>query len=305
MTSNGHIPILLKEVTKMLVNDLNGTYVDCTVGLGGHSSSILNKLNKNGFLIGIELDPYALSIAKKKLSNSYKNYSLHNTSYKYFPEILNESGIKKVNGFLFDLGISSYQVDSKHRGFSYLQDESLDMRFNPDIGITAKEYINNISECELINLFKYYSDIRSPKKIASSIIEYRKKKQMNTTFDLKNSICKISNNYKVFSQVFQCIRIGVNDEIETLKSTLKNIGKHLEIGGRVAIITFHSIEDRIIKHFLKNSFIADLENYYNKDEVVLENFKMLTKKPIVPTANEIKNNYRARSAKLRIAERIS
>ena len=184
MTSNGHIPILLKEVTKMLVNDLNGTYVDCTVGLGGHSNSILNKLNKNGFLIGIELDPYALSIAKKKLSNSYKNYSLHNTSYKYFPEILNESGIKKVNGFLFDLGISSYQVDSKHRGFSYLQDESLDMRFNPDIGITAKEYINNISECELVNLFKYYSDIRSPKKIASSIIEHRKKKQMNTTFDL-------------------------------------------------------------------------------------------------------------------------
>ena len=159
MQEASHIPILLKEVTEMLVSDLNGIYVDCTVGLGGHSNGILNKISKNGFLIGLEIDPYALSIAEKRLSNSNKNYLLYNTSYKNFPEVLCNSGNKKVDGFLFDLGISSYQVDSKHRGFSYLKNESLDMRFNPESNkLTAKEYLSKISEYKLVELFRYYSD---------------------------------------------------------------------------------------------------------------------------------------------------
>ena len=153
--SSDHFPVLLDEVIEMLITDVNGTYIDCTLGFGGHSSAILDKLSKQGFLIGLDLDPYALSKAKEKLDKVHgKRFSLHHASYKEFPRILKKLGIDKVNGFLFDLGISSYQVDSEHRGFSYNKEGPLDMRFNPEGNQNAKDFLAEVSEKKLIKIFK-------------------------------------------------------------------------------------------------------------------------------------------------------
>ena len=299
-----HLPILKNKVTQMLITDLCGIYVDCTIGLGGHSFNILSELNEKGLLIGLDLDPYALSMANRKLVTLNKKYSLHNTSYENFPKILSVLGVKKVNGFLFDLGISSYQVDSKHRGFSYMNNGDLDMRFNPNDGITAKEFINKISESELIHLLKIYGQVKHPKLIAKSILQCRNKNKMLTTDDLKNAIIPISNSYKTFSKVFQAVRIGVNNEIEILKRTLIKLSEYMLTGGRIAIITFHSIEDRIVKHFFRDSCIVDEDDYYSKQYIKNVRYKLITKKPICPDLEEIRINKRARSAKLRIVEKI-
>ena len=305
MRHMSHIPILENEVTQLLVDDLGGTYVDCTIGLGGHSSAILSKLNSKGFLIGLDVDPDALDMAKKKLSafNS-RQYSLHNASYINFPEIFSILGVDKVNGFLFDLGISSYQVDSKHRGFSYRYNANLDMRFNNKTSLTAKEYISKIDKDDLLKVLQIYGQVRYAKRITNSIVSQRKKGLMNTTFDLKNAVIKINDNNQLLSQVFQAIRIGVNDEINILKKTLLKISDYLEVGGKVAVISFHSIEDRIVKHFFKNAYLVSSSDYYKKETYIDSKYKLLTKKPIIADNLEIETNSRARSAKLRIAQKI-
>tara|TARA_Y100001970_G_scaffold197398_1_gene240158 strand:+ start:324 stop:1205 length:882 start_codon:yes stop_codon:yes gene_type:complete len=286
-----------------------GIYMDCTIGFGGHSESILNKLNSKGKLIGLDLDPYALEQSKKRLSQLNKNISLHNCCYSVFPQILEKLGINKIDGFLFDLGISSYQIDSTHRGFSYMRNATLDMRFNDsDDNIkSAKDLINTISEKELSDALKLYADIKEHVRIAKSIINYRQKKILSTTIDLKDAICNALpyENYKKLSQVFQVIRILVNNEIDNLKKALKSTVDYLAINGKIAIISFHSIEDRIIKHFFKNKVIYknstyDIEYSFNNIEL-----KVLTKKPIIESNNNVKRNSRSRSAKLRVAERIA
>ena len=304
-----HIPVLLDEVIKMLNIKPEGIYMDCTIGFGGHSESILNKLNSKGKLIGLDLDPYALKQSKKRLSQLNKNISLHNCCYSVFPQILEKVGINKIDGFLFDLGISSYQIDSTHRGFSYMRNATLDMRFNDsDDNIkSAKDLINTISEKELSDALKLYADIKEHVRIAKSIINYRQKKILSTTIDLKDAICNALpyENYKKLSQVFQVIRILVNNEIDNLKKALKSTVDYLAINGKIAIISFHSIEDRIIKHFFKNKVIYknstyDIEYSFNNIEL-----KVLTKKPIIESNNNVKRNSRSRSAKLRVAERIA
>ena len=286
-----------------------GIYMDCTIGFGGHSELILNKLNSKGKLIGLDLDPYALEQSKKRLSQLNKNISLHNCCYSVFPQILEKLGINKIDGFLFDLGISSYQIDSTHRGFSYMRNATLDMRFNDsDDNIkSAKDLINTISEKELSDALKLYADIKEHVRIAKSIINYRQKKILSTTIDLKDAICNALpyENYKKLSQVFQVIRILVNNEIDNLKKALKSTVDYLAINGKIAIISFHSIEDRIIKHFFKNKVIYknstyDIEYSFNNIEL-----KVLTKKPIIESNNNVKRNSRSRSAKLRVAERIA
>ena len=286
-----------------------GIYMDCTIGFGGHSELILNKLNSKGKLIGLDLDPYALEQSKKRLSQLNKNISLHNCCYSVFPQILEKVGINKIDGFLFDLGISSYQIDSTHRGFSYMRNATLDMRFNDsDDNIkSAKDLINTISEKELSDALKLYADIKEHVRIAKSIINYRQKKILSTTIDLKDAICNALpyENYKKLSQVFQVIRILVNNEIDNLKKALKSTVNYLAINGKIAIISFHSIEDRIIKHFFKNKVIYknstyDIEYSFNNIEL-----KVLTKKPIIESNNNVKRNSRSRSAKLRVAERIA
>ena len=302
-----HIPVLLDEVVELLDIKPEGIYMDCTVGFGGHSNQILKKLNSSGLLIGMDLDPYALEKTKRKL-NQYNNFSLHNCCYSVFPQILEKMGINKVDGFLFDLGISSYQIDSTHRGFSYMRNGPLDMRFNNDDNDikTASDIINSISEQKLSNVLKAYSDIKEHSRIAKSIVRYREKKIITSTKDLKNAICKALpyENYKKLSQVFQAIRILVNNEIEKLKTTLKHAVEHLSLGGKIAVISFHSIEDRIIKHFFKNKVIYKDSSYDVEFSCSNIELKVLTKKPIVESLKNIKRNSRSRSAKLRVAERI-
>ena len=299
--NNIHVPVLLEEVTNMLVTESDGIYIDCTIGFGGHSKSILEQLG-NGFLIGFDLDPYALKKAKEKLILTGKdNFSLHEKSYKEFPSVLSKMGIEKVDGFLFDLGISSYQIDSGHRGFSYSKDGPLNMRFDGNEKLSAKNYINNINENEFAEILKIYGDVANPKKIAKNII--KNKYKMNTTLDLINAIPDYPN--KLYSKIFQAIRIAVNQEIESFKKALVIAPNYLKKNGRIAVISFHSIEDRITKHFFKNNRIINERDYYDLD--IIDNgisLNILTKKPIMASDIEIKNNKRSRSAKLRVAERI-
>jgi len=303
-----HIPVLMDEVIELLDVNPEGIYMDCTIGFGGHSELILDKLNSKGQLIGLDLDPYALEKTKRKLNHHNKNISLHNCCYSVFPQILEKMGIEKVDGFLFDLGISSYQIDSTHRGFSYMKDADLDMRFNnyDKNTATAKDIINSISENDLSNALKIYGDINQPWKIAKSIVDYRKKKIIETTFDLKEAICNAISyeNYQKLSQVFQVIRILVNNEIENFKKTLQSTIDYLSVGGKIAVITFHSIEDRIIKHFFKDKVIYQNYSYNIECSYPQIEFKILTKKPIVESHINRKKNSRSRSAKLRVAERI-
>ena len=305
MYSN-HFPVLLNEVIKGLVTNTSGIYIDCTLGFGGHSGAILNKLDKKGFLIGLDLDSHALDEAKEKLHDiNNKRFSLHHSSYKEFPKILSDLSIEKVDGFLFDLGISSYQIDSEHRGFSYSKEGPLNMRFNEYDKQTAKEYLEKITEFELANIIRIYAEIGNSKKIAREIVKRRNDNKMHTTLDLKKAISKALNNNsnKILSRVFQAIRIGVNDEIQSFKNILKVAPEFLKNGGRIAVISFHSIEDRIVKHFFKNSVIIDEADYYKKDLIKSNaKLKIITKKPIIATKKEILLNKRSRSAKLRIAE---
>ena len=301
-----HCPVMLEEVINTLINDKDGIYIDCTVGFGGHSESILKNINTKGFLIGTDLDTYALDKAREKLKGvKNKQFTLYNSSYKDIPDILEKLGIKKVNGFLFDLGISSYQVDSEHRGFSYSKNGPLDMRFNQNTKQTAKEFLSSITEIELANLIRIYAEVGHSKKIAREIIKNRNMNKMHTTLDLKYAISSAVNNNsnKILSCVFQAIRIGVNDEINSFKNALQIAPSLLKKGGRLAVISFHSIEDRIVKHFFKNSVIVDESDYYKKNLTKINTgLKIITKKPIVPSKKEISLNKRARSAKLRVAE---
>ena len=295
------------ETLDLLINKKDGIYLDCTIGFGGHSKEILNRINNKGILIGMDLDPYALSKANEKLSDSSeKKFSLHNISYKEFPTILSEMKIKKVDGFLIDLGISSYQVDSAHRGFSFINNGPLDMRFNQSNGYTAKKFLNKISEKKLADIIKYYGDQSKSKKIAKAILEKINSNKINTTFDLKNCIQSItkSNDLKIVSKVFQSIRIALNDEFENLKSALKKMPEFLNKGGRIAIISFHSIEDRIVKHYFKNNTLINVKDYFDRKKINQENLKVLTKKPVTPSNYEVQINPRSRSAKLRVAEKI-
>ena len=301
---NHHIPIMKDEVVDLLDIKSKGIYMDCTIGFGGHSLNILNKLDPEGYLIGMDLDPYALDESRKKLKK-HNNFSLHNQSYSAFPQILEKMGIEKVDGFLFDLGISSHQVDSEHRGFSYMKDSPLDMRFNngDDNQLTAKDIINSINLERLVFAFKEYTNLKNPRFIARKLIEYRKTRKIDSTLDLRNAIKSIinSDSYKVLSQIFQAIRIIVNNEIDTIKKTLTYTLDYLKIGGRIAIISFHSVEDRIVKHFFKNQTIYKNNSYEIEYQNLNKKLKTITKKPIYETKTQ---NSRSRSAKLRVAERI-
>jgi len=303
---NHHIPILCDEVIENLIDKPKGIYMDCTVGFGGHAKQILNKIDKDGFLIGLDIDPYALNESKKELEQCFKNFSLFNSSYIDFPKVLNEIKLDKVDGFLFDLGISSYQVNAAHRGFSYSEDGPLDMRFSQTQSKrTAKDILYQINEKDLSDFIRIYGEERHHKRIASNIIKEINKNSINSTFDLKKVICKsipkLKNN-KSLARVFQAIRIIVNDEINTLKETLKKCITYFNKDGRIAIITFHSIEDRIVKHFFKDTIMYENSTYnieYKNENI---NFELINKKPITPSKSEILSNSRARSAKLRVAK---
>ena len=286
-----HIPIMVREVIQYLQISKAGSYIDCTIGYGGHARHILNRLSSSGKLIGIDKDDEAIKFCKKNLS-IYRNVQLFQTSYHKIQDILSISKTQKVDGMLLDLGLSSAQLDSNYRGFSYKIDSELDMRFDLSQKFKANDFLNFRSRKEIADTIFKYSDERRSRTIADNILKMRPVKNV---FELVEAI-RIStppkNRNKTLARVFQAIRIIVNDELSILENFLSKFCNQLCIGGRIIFISFHSLEDRIIKHALK-------------DLSIKKKIKILTKKPISPSKEEKYSNRRSRSAKLRAAEKIA
>ncbi len=307
-----HIPVLLEETISNIVKNKSGTYVDCTIGFGGHSFEILNLINNDGMLFGIDYDPYALKYSSERLSRLQKPFELLLSNYIDLKKILNSKNISKVNGILFDLGISSYQVDSGYKGISYRIDSSLDMNLDPNSKKNLKNVIKESREDELANIIYFNGEEKNSRKIAKSIKSRDAKNKMNTNFDLVKAIQEVTPKRflnKTLSRVFQAFRIELNNEFKNiLKATIDAISL-LSPGGRLAIITFHSLEDRLVKNIFKSYARGD-DRYlkqigYEASNELNKEIKILTKKPIMPSRTEILNNKRARSAKLRIVERLA
>ena len=304
-----HIPVLLNQCINGLNIKENGIYVDGTLGGAGHSAEILKKLSPNGTLIGIDRDEEALSVVKERLKE-YKNVIYVHGNHDDIKEILTNLNICKVDGILLDLGVSSYQLDEAERGFSYTKDALLDMRMDKTNNLTAEYVVNNYSEEKLSQIIYEYSEEKFSRNIARKICEYRKNKEIKTTKELAEIIEAAIPGFAKkdghpAKRTFQAIRIEVNDEIRPLYNTIRNCIDVLNPGGRLCVITFHSLEDRAVKDAFvdaqgKCTCPGDLPycvcGYKSLG-------KILTKKPILPTQDEITNNSRAKSAKLRIFER--
>ena len=306
-----HEPVLLEETVSALVTDKNGIYIDCTVGFGGHAFAILQKISKNGKLFGIDYDPYALEYSKKRLSELNRSYELFLSNYTELKNLLRTRNIDKVNGILFDLGISSYQVDSGYKGLSYRVNSPLDMKLDPNSNKNINDILENFNDEELANLIYNNSEEKNSRKIAKSINIKYKNNNLKTNSDLVEAIHEVTPKRflnKTLSRVFQAFRIAVNNEFENIYKSVVQAIKLLKPGGRLVIITFHSIEDRLVKNIFKSFARGDesyLENIgYNLSIKCEKIIKIVTKKPIRPNRDEILSNKRSRSAKLRIIERL-
>ena len=300
MKSDYHLPVLLKESINGLKIDDEGIYVDATFGGGGHSLEILKSLSKKGRLVSFDQDP-------DSINNSYEesNFYFVNENFKYMKRFLKNLGFSKVNGILADLGVSSFQINTPARGFSYRYDAALDMRMNKNNTLDAMKVINSYNHENLSKILFEYGDIKNSKKISEEIIKARTSNKINTTFDL-NKILKplYTERYlnKNLSRIYQAIRIEVNKELDVLKSFLEQTSELLLPGGRLCVISYHSLEDRMVKRYITNgnfSTTAEKDLYGNFSVP----FKKIGKM-IQPSAVELKENIRSRSAKLRIAEKI-
>lgn len=297
-----HVPVLLKEVIDGLNIHPSGIYVDCTFGGGGHSRKILENLGVDGKLIVFDQD----ADAKANVPQDERIIFVpHN--FRHLQRFLRFHHVKKVNGILADLGVSSHQFNAAERGFSTRFDAKLDMRMNQADEKTAFDVIRNYPEERLHKIFEQYGEVTNAKTLAKIIAAKRNAQSIVTINEFKNAIYPVvkGNPEKYFAQVFQALRIEVNDELNVLKEMLEQSADVLETGGRIAVITFHSLEDRLVKNFFKN---GNFENEQVRDlygNVPKNQLKMITKKPIVPSAEELKINPRSRSSKLRIAEKIN
>ena len=295
-----HNPVLLKESISGLNINPSGIYVDVTYGGGGHSQEILKNLNSNGKLIAFDQDQDAI---ENKSNDSRLN--LVKSNFKYLNNFLNYFKIEEIDGLLADFGISSHQIDNKYRGFSTRFNSKLDMRMNSTQKIDAKVIVNDYDKDQLEYIFKNFGELRNYKKVTEKIIFERAKKFIETTGDLKKiltPLVKVKDENKFLAQVFQSIRIEVNDELEVIRTLLSESSKYIKKGGRLVCISYHSLEDRIVKKFIQNGGFNDevtADLYGNKNTVFKKVGKMIT-----PSNQEIKINNRSRSAKLRIAEKI-
>ncbi|MBQ8043517.1 MAG: 16S rRNA (cytosine(1402)-N(4))-methyltransferase RsmH [Clostridia bacterium] len=305
-----HVPVLLDQCIECLNIKEGGVYVDGTLGGGGHSSCVLKRLNNTGRLIGIDRDSEALAHTSERLKE-YSNVTYVKDNHENIKNILLELGIDKVDGILLDLGVSSYQLDEPSRGFSYMHDAALDMRMNKDQDFTAYDVVNKYSEERLTEIFSNYGEEKYSKSIARKIVETRREKEIKTTFQLvdiiKSAIPAKARNEKQHpaKRVFQAIRIEVNGELVDLENALKDAVMSLREEGRLLVITFHSLEDRIVKKTFENlQGKCTCPPDFPKCICGFESFgKIITKKPIIATDEELEQNPRSRSAKLRVFER--
>jgi 16S rRNA (cytosine1402-N4)-methyltransferase len=299
--SEYHVPVLLQETIEGLNIRPDGIYVDCTFGGGGHSKAILAKLSAKGKLVAFDQD----AAAKANLPDDDRVVFVpHN--FRHLQRFLRLHNIQSADGIMADLGVSSHQFDEADRGFSTRYDAALDMRMDQRQTLTASQVINTYSEQQLHKLFEQYGEVTNAKTLAKTIVQTRTTVSMKTIDGFKNALREIvkGNPNKYFAQVFQALRIEVNDELGALKEMLQQIPSLLKPGGRVAIITFHSLEDRLVKNFFRRGTFDEPEtNPFINDENVNE-LKIITKKPIVASGDEMKKNPRSRSAKLRVAEKV-
>ena len=306
--SEHHTPVMLTESLDLLITDLSGVYFDATLGFAGHSSEILNRLNSEGRLVASDVDKDAFEFSRKKFTEESR-VSLYNFNYSFIDVITKIESIKCFDGVLADLGVSSFQLDNPDSGFTYRSDAFLDLRMDKTKNITAADIINTLAEEELANIFYEFGEEKNSRKISKKIIEKRAAKKIETTGQLVSIISDlVPQNFqrKTLSRIFQALRIYVNDELENLKLFLQNSIKVVKKGGRIAVISYHSLEDRIVKDFFKSETIVNLSPKEDPLGIIKREarLKLINRKPILPSEDEIKNNYRARSAKLRVAERI-
>ena len=305
-----HISVLLEESISSLNLKENSIIVDCTLGYGGHSSNILARIKK-GFLFAFDQDSEAIRHSTDRLNAVGTNFTIIKSNFVHLKEKLKEQGVDKVDGVLFDLGVSSPQLDEKERGFSYHEDARLDMRMDKDNPLSAYEVVNNYSKEQLANIFYKYGEDKFSNNIAKKIVEYRQNKKIETTLELVEIIktavpMKFRIDKHPARQIFQAIRIEVNNELGVIEPAINQALDLLNVGGRVAVITFHSLEDRLVKNIFKEKCAIDpkLKGMPNIPAEYLPDFELVVNKAINPSEEEINNNPRARSAKLRVIERI-
>lgn len=290
-----HYPVMHRELLELLEFKNKKTVVDCTMGLGSHALKFFEAMDKDARLIGIDRDEDSLKIAEQKLSGYRDRLTLVKADFAEIDSVLKNLGIKEVDVFLFDLGISMYQLTSAERGFSFLQEGPLDMRMDRDLFLCAYDLVNNLSEIELENIFRRFGEERYAKKIARHIVNVRKNEPIATTGQLSRIITQaVPGRYSKIhpaTRVFQALRIAVNRELEVLSLGVSKAIGHLREKGKIAVISFHSLEDRIIKHTFKEFASKGI-------------LRIITKKPLIPSGAEIEENNHSRSAKLRIAEKI-
>lgn len=286
-----HVPVLEQQVLKYLEVESNQNFVDCTVGGGGHASAILAKNEPKGKVLGIDRDPEVIERLKEKdLSDRLK---LTQGNFAQLPQIVEKFGFTHIHGVLFDFGLCGYHLERSGRGFSFQRDEPLDMRFNPDQELKAEDLVNEKSEDELKEILSDYGEEKYAESIAQQIVESRERKTIRTTSQLVEIVKKEvpeKNQDRSLARTFQALRIAVNEELDNIKQGLRKALRVVDPGGTIVAISFHSLEDRIVKRFFKQ-------------QSEREKLKILTKQPVTPTAEEINNNPRSRSAKLRAARR--
>ena len=303
-----HQPVLLTSVADYLVSAPDGVYVDCTLGGGGHAEAILKRLNEDGFLVCLDADSDAIQSAQQRLA-SFPNKIIRRLFFDQLDVILAQENLLPVQGFLFDLGISSFQIDEKARGFSYQEDSPLDMRFNTQQKINAEEVLNEYPLEKLQQIFREYGEERYWRRIAQAVVDTRKLSRISTTGQLADIVRGIVGGKflnKSLARIFQAVRIEVNDELNRLKQALEKAFDCLEIGGRIVVIAYHSLEDRITKEFFRFKEL-DCVCPVEFPQCVCDKTKemrILTRKPVFPSLNEVEQNPRARSARLRCAEKI-
>ena len=304
-----HIPVLLNETIQGLNINPSGTYVDLTVGRGGHSSEILARLDNKGHLICVDQDEEAIVASQARLSKISNNFEIVRSNFSHLDEILEEKGIEEVDGILMDLGVSSPQFDKGERGFSYKEDARLDMRMDQRQDLTAYQIVNTYSLEDLNQIFREYGEEKYSFSIAKNIIKAREIAPIETTFQLVE-IIKKSKPMKELKkvghpakQVFQALRIATNDELNVLIKTLRIALKHLAPGGRLAVITFHSGEDRIVKNIFKEAAVDVGDRIDGPNTQKEKEFDLINRKPIVASESELERNHRSASAKLRIIAR--
>ena len=306
---NKHIPVLLNEVIEGLNINKNGIYLDLTLGRAGHSSEILKRLSSKGLLIGVDQDQTAIEESRARLEKISNNFKLVKSNFVNVDEILSSLNIDKVDGILMDLGVSSPQFDDVERGFSYRFDSRLDMRMDQSQKLTAHEVVNTYSEAELRKIFYEYGEDKYSASIARNIVKERENHPIDTTFQLVEIIKKSKPAKELkkaghpAKQIFQALRIEVNDELNVLKETLNKVVNHLNSHGRLAVITFHSLEDKMVKKLFKDLTVVEgnRNNLPTKEEE--KDIVLITRKGIKPSESELENNHRSASSTLRIIEK--